>query len=391
MPQHLFLTKVIPTRLELLLHFVSEHDSSDSGLQGVHDEVYASSGIAWDTANLFVENGIARVRQDGVKSVHKDLTGTPEGKHYEDGRPPFPILVHVFDLEQAPVFPRNCNVELYVVEEDNARLGSAFKKYDGLYRAKLEEAVDKAGKSIFEKLGNIVGGKVGGEIGVEIGKEAGKFIKNTLGSLINAISKGLADDVMMPFRFSIDIPDRNFEFGNTASSLDRVSGGLQTLDYKYDGAHYVITYEWVLHRRFELLVSPGPLFPRNSMSNGGTLQNGQKLVSKNGKYALSFQANSGLSLFKTENNQFLWSSGTGGSGESRCIMQKDGNLVIYTADGTPVWDSGTFGGCYEGAKLILQDDANLVIYAKNGKAVWDTGTFDERPGLNPRPAARPCN
>ena len=72
-------------------------------------------------------------------------------------------------------------------------------------------------------------------------------------------------------------------------------------------------------------------------------------------------------------------------------MQKDGNLVIYKNDGTPIWDSGTFGNCYIGAKVVMQDDANLVIYAKNGKAVWDTATFNETPSLAARPVARPCS
>ncbi len=52
-------------------------------------------------------------------------------------------------------------------------------------------------------------------------------------------------------------------------------------------------------------------------------------------------------------------------------MQDDGNLVVYTPEGKPVWDSGTWN--HPGAWLAIQDDGNLVIYEH--KAIWDSGTW----------------
>jgi hypothetical protein len=54
-------------------------------------------------------------------------------------------------------------------------------------------------------------------------------------------------------------------------------------------------------------------------------------------------------------------------------MQTDGNLVIYTAGGTWVWQSGTGG---DGAShAILQDDGNFVVYTDSGNtATYNTGT-----------------
>lgn len=390
MPRSTFSTAVIPTKLDLLIHFVTEHESNDDFLQGAHDEVYANTGLAWDSANLFVENNKTKVREEKISIVNKDLTGTREGKHYENGRPPFPLLVHSFNLEETPTFPRTCNIELYVIEEDNGRLGEEFKKYDGLYRTKLAEAIEKGGEKVFATLGGIILGKVGGEIGAKIGKEASKLIKNSLGKLIDVISKGLANDVLQPFRFRIEIPEPQFEFGRNSSSLESISSGLLDMDYKDEGAHYVITYEWVLRRRFELFVKPFPFLPRSTMSNDSFLKSGQKLISKNGKYQLIYD-NGLLSLQRVSDGTFLWTSGSESISGGRCVMQKDGNLVIYKNDGTPVWDSGTFGNCYIGAKVVMQDDAGLVIYAKNGKAVWDTATFNETPSLAARPAARPCS
>jgi len=55
-------------------------------------------------------------------------------------------------------------------------------------------------------------------------------------------------------------------------------------------------------------------------------------------------------------------------------MQGDGNLVSYTADGSPQWASGsrnTVGN--PGARLVIQDDGNLVIYVNNN-SIWTSNT-----------------
>ena len=53
-------------------------------------------------------------------------------------------------------------------------------------------------------------------------------------------------------------------------------------------------------------------------------------------------------------------------------MQGDGDLVVRTKSGTPVWHSGTAGNA--GATLRVQDDGNVVIYSTTGIALWATGT-----------------
>jgi hypothetical protein len=49
-------------------------------------------------------------------------------------------------------------------------------------------------------------------------------------------------------------------------------------------------------------------------------------------------------------------------------MQGDGNLVIYSANWTPLWWSGTAG--YAGAYLAVQGDSNLVVYDYYGHPIW---------------------
>lgn len=52
-------------------------------------------------------------------------------------------------------------------------------------------------------------------------------------------------------------------------------------------------------------------------------------------------------------------------------MQSDGNLVLYR-DGVARWSTGTWGN--PGARLVLQPDGNLVVYSAAGAPLWWTGT-----------------
>lgn len=101
-------------------------------------------------------------------------------------------------------------------------------------------------------------------------------------------------------------------------------------------------------------------------------------ISDNGQYILRFQPDGNLVLLKRVNNsysQVLWASGSFGKGGTKCLMQADGNLVIYTGNNTPIWHSNTVG--HSGACLVLQDDGNVVIYEdmqQRKNSLWSTNT-----------------
>ncbi|AZQ74753.1 hypothetical protein ABZ545_25215 [Streptomyces abikoensis] len=65
------------------------------------------------------------------------------------------------------------------------------------------------------------------------------------------------------------------------------------------------------------------------------------------------------------------------SGDTRLVMQQNGDLALYTtsADGAedrqPRWHSGTTG---EGNKAELRADGNLVVTAPDGGALWQSRT-----------------
>ena len=63
--------------------------------------------------------------------------------------------------------------------------------------------------------------------------------------------------------------------------------------------------------------------------------------------------------------------------ESRLVWQGDGNLVLYTTGGAPVWSSNTGGA---GKALSFQPDGNLVVYRSLGtsapsEALWASNTW----------------
>ncbi len=56
----------------------------------------------------------------------------------------------------------------------------------------------------------------------------------------------------------------------------------------------------------------------------------------------------------------------------KLIMQKDGNLVIYSVlDGSVCWASNTQ---YHGYKAVYQTDGNFVVYDSSGKPTWASHT-----------------
>jgi hypothetical protein len=149
------------------------------------------------------------------------------------------------------------------------------------------------------------------------------------------------------------------------------------------------------------MVIPFTLATKNSdLSPGRSLNPGGMLNSPTGAFVLVFQNDSNLVLYHIEDSTFnwgvpptgfseysfaahqnfvdsaTWDAGTVGSGANLCIMQNDGNLVIYRDNTVPVFASNTSGN--PGAFLRVQDDGNVVIYGSGGP-IWNTQTNARRP------------
>lgn len=107
------------------------------------------------------------------------------------------------------------------------------------------------------------------------------------------------------------------------------------------------------------------------------LEVGQYLRSRNGKYVLSYESTGELVLCR-EGVEHLWRTNTPGP-TWRAYMQSDGNFVVYSAPGRPLWAANNNGGKWGpqcgGSIIDMQDDANLVVYAPNREVLWASNTW----------------
>ena len=110
----------------------------------------------------------------------------------------------------------------------------------------------------------------------------------------------------------------------------------------------------------------------DDMQPGEMLNTGQAVSSANGQYTFQSQGDGNLVLVRNRDGQPLWASNTDGRPNGVCIMQGDGNLVIYDPNGIPIWSSNT--SQHPGSRLLVQNDGNVVIYRPDGTSVWATNT-----------------
>jgi hypothetical protein len=104
---------------------------------------------------------------------------------------------------------------------------------------------------------------------------------------------------------------------------------------------------------------------------GEGLSAGESLQSVGGQFSLVMQRDGNLVLY-TSSSRALWSSGTENNAGASVVMQRDGNLVVYSSSDRALWASGTENNA--GASAVLQRDGNFVIYSASGKALWSSGT-----------------
>jgi subtilisin family serine protease len=119
----------------------------------------------------------------------------------------------------------------------------------------------------------------------------------------------------------------------------------------------------LLHSRADLPARPGS----DRLLRGETLNAGQSKVSRDARYALAMQLDGNLVLYGPSGH--VWDAGTQGTGAAYVTLQTDGNLVVYTASDTAVFQTGTYGTAAD--RLIVQTDSNLALYGAAGQVFWN--------------------
>jgi hypothetical protein len=88
-------------------------------------------------------------------------------------------------------------------------------------------------------------------------------------------------------------------------------------------------------------------------------------------YTLKFQNDGNLVLYSRSGTP-LWATGTNAKGNVLAV-QSDGNVVMYGSYwGQVLWATNTSGN--PGSFLALQTDGNLVVYNRNGRPLWASNT-----------------
>jgi hypothetical protein len=113
------------------------------------------------------------------------------------------------------------------------------------------------------------------------------------------------------------------------------------------------------------------------LGSGAKLVVGQSVTAPGGFTRLTLQADGNLTLCvrRPGGEVTRWATATDGQQVTSCVMEVDGNLVLYNGL-QPVWACGPL--C-PGARLVVEDDENLAIYL--GMApMWSSGTsLDDTP------------
>ena len=102
-----------------------------------------------------------------------------------------------------------------------------------------------------------------------------------------------------------------------------------------------------------------------------TLSRRQTLTSHSGEFVLAYQDDGNLVLYPYDSDRAVWASGTNGTSVGECVLQQDGNLVVYNREGRAVWASGTNGSPV--TRLTVRDGGFLTLETSAGDILWSTG------------------
>ncbi len=157
------------------------------------------------------------------------------------------------------------------------------------------------------------------------------------------------------------------------SEAQEVQGGDETNPYEESAAKKVSITKFPISVLFTAAGAdfqvPGPSEAKSGPGTNTLLPNqnlvrGQSLFSNNGLYRLDFNSDGNLILYNISDPQnHLFDAHTyapaGIIADAKCIMQGDGNLVVWRQGMGAIWDSETWD--HPGAYLRVEDDGKIYI------------------------------
>lgn len=103
------------------------------------------------------------------------------------------------------------------------------------------------------------------------------------------------------------------------------------------------------------------------LASGSSLTAGHKLTSANGR-ATATTGQDGQFTDRGPDG-VVWTTNSSGWAGARFTLANNGNLLLYAADGSALWQSRTRS---RGAVLMLANNGNLILYNVHGQAVWQS-------------------
>lgn len=109
--------------------------------------------------------------------------------------------------------------------------------------------------------------------------------------------------------------------------------------------------------------------------SGQVLASNGKIVTPTGKYQLIMQSDGSLVMYRADGT-IRYSMAKNGA---YAVMQQDGNFVEYNSNGVALFNTGTGNSTPTPNLLHIQDDGNLVVYSPSWVPLWNIGG-DPGPG-----------
>jgi len=103
------------------------------------------------------------------------------------------------------------------------------------------------------------------------------------------------------------------------------------------------------------------------------LRLGERLVSQNGTYSATLQADDG-NFVLAQNGSMIWNAATNDTGAVELIVQRDNNVVIYDGHQRQQWNTETGGQGVGHVRFVLQNDGNLVLKDDTDAVLWASNT-----------------
>lgn len=168
----------------------------------------------------------------------------------------------------------------------------------------------------------------------------------------------------------------------------KTRGSHAVLELRASGVLELVAHRhalWYTHTAVKSGSRDNPV-PGSLLASGSSLAAGHKLTSANGRASATMGAYGQFT--DSGPDGIVWTTNSSGWAGARFTLATNGNLLLYAADGSALWQSRTRA---RGAVLMLANNGNLILYNVHGNAVWQSRHAAEPQIFPPGTSAPPVS